>query len=45
MPDEFTDLEAQILSESPADTPVVIDQGDLDYEADLPNMETRTHRR
>ena len=36
MPDVFTDLEAQILSESPADSPVVIDQGDLDYETGPP---------
>ncbi len=36
MPEEFTDLEMQILSESPADTPVVLDQGDLEYDAEAP---------
>ncbi len=32
MPEEFTDLEAKILGESPADTPVVIDEEGLDYD-------------
>ncbi|MBW3614943.1 MAG: hypothetical protein KY439_06490 [Actinobacteria bacterium] len=36
MPEEFTDLEAKILSESPADTPVVLDQ-ELDYDAQAPH--------
>ncbi|MDP9441280.1 MAG: hypothetical protein M3P34_03675 [Actinomycetota bacterium] len=36
MPEEFTDLEAQILAESPADTPVVLGEGDLNYDGEAP---------